>query len=406
MSAPVKDTLSPLISDGTALTPDWRFTFADAGAGVATITPVIGTLTPTFSRASTAWTRLSTGLWASVAAGSPRAYYNEAGQYMGVLLECVAVTYRGLWSRDLTNAAWVKTGAPTVALTGTGIDGVANSCTAVTASAGATILQSYTAGSAQPWNFAPFIKRVSGTGTLEITCNGGATWVDVSSSLSSTVFRQVYCGATGLANPQWGFRFGTAGDQFLIDMANLTQGTTRMITPYATTSAAVTHVADSLTYPVPSAGGRTLLAVGSVRQNPAASAAPSHAMMVDVGDGTTSNHNIAYFSPTGTSIVASMYAGGISQFTSSKSLTIDVDKNYTIAATTFTNNVQSAMGIPADATVSVLDTTATMPTESRMMVGAYAASSGALTGCLRRIDIWSHPLPDNTLLGLARSNYD
>ena len=73
-------------------------------------------------RASTKYVSASDGLYASVPAG-----VFGLGSNNGGLIE-EARTNDALWSRDMTNAAWVKT-TMTTALNAVGIDGTANSAT-------------------------------------------------------------------------------------------------------------------------------------------------------------------------------------------------------------------------------------------------------------------------------------
>lgn len=123
-----------------------------------------------------------------------------------------------LWNRDLTNAAWTKSNV-TAAKTVTGADNVANSASSITATAAnGTILQALTLASSQNVVGA-WIKRITGTGTLEMTMNGGTTWVSVTSQLVGGFngFARVSIPVQTVTNPSVGFRIGTSGDAFGID---------------------------------------------------------------------------------------------------------------------------------------------------------------------------------------------
>ncbi len=77
------------------------------------------------------------------------------------LLSEEARTCENLWSRDLTNAAWVASNM-TTAKNFAGLDRIANSCTTLTAgAANATLLQSITLASTT-LEFAAFVSRVTG----------------------------------------------------------------------------------------------------------------------------------------------------------------------------------------------------------------------------------------------------
>lgn len=237
------------------LLPSFWVPFADLGAGVVSLTEIRTNATPTFTRATTAWTRLSTGLWASVASGSPRSYYDANLIYRGFLCEG-ATTNRCLQSRDLNTAAWTASNI-TPAKTQTGIDGVANSCSLITASAGnGTILQGITSASAAR-SFSCWMKRAVGTGTISLTLDNGSTYTDITSQINSSTFSLVQAQQT-VTNPTVGFKITTSGDAVIVDMCQEETGAFAT-TPYPATVAAVTRNDDVLSYPI----GNINNAVGS-----------------------------------------------------------------------------------------------------------------------------------------------
>jgi hypothetical protein len=251
-----------VISD---LPADLMVNLADAGAGAVNTAVLQGTGPATFTRATTAWTKLSTGLWASVASGTARSFYlgmdTAVGSYGGYLGE-EARTNSTLQCRDLTNAAWTKSNA-TAAKTQIGIDGVTNSASSLTASAGnGTALQAITLASA-PSVFSAFIKRLVGTGEIDVTQDNGSTWTNITSLINSTTFTQVQLPMATLANPTVGFRIVTSGDSIAIDMAQQESpvGNSVASTPIPTTVAAVTRNVDILTYPF---SGNASTSAGSV----------------------------------------------------------------------------------------------------------------------------------------------
>ena len=187
---------------------------------------------------------------------SASAPVDAKGPY-GYLPEGARTNY-ALYSRTWTNAAWVASNV-TAAQTQTGVDGVANSAASLTASAGnGTLLQSITLAS-QANVFQPFIKRITGTGEVDITLDGGTTWTNITSQINSSTFTQVQATETA-ANPQIGFRIVTSGDAIAVDMGDM-QGGTFASTPIPTTTVAVTRNADVLTYP---SAGNILDAAGTV----------------------------------------------------------------------------------------------------------------------------------------------
>lgn len=128
-------------------------------------------------------------------------------------------TCRNLWARDLTNAAWVSGGGGLAAVKNvTGADGVGNAATRLTASgANATRLQNITLASSTVL-LQMEIKRITGTGNVDLTVDGGATWTTVAVGAN---FAQVSISQAGVTNPSIGIRLATAGDVVGVDFVNL-----------------------------------------------------------------------------------------------------------------------------------------------------------------------------------------
>jgi hypothetical protein len=157
-----------------------------------------------------------------------------------------AATNNLLYSRDLSNAAWSTKTNITAAKTATGLDGIANTATTLTATAAdATILQPITLASAARCASA-YIKRRTGTGTISFTQDGGSTWTDITAQINGSTWSRVEITAT-LANPSVGFKISTSGDAIDVDCVQNEAGTVAT-SPIVTTTAAVTRNADSLTY--------------------------------------------------------------------------------------------------------------------------------------------------------------
>ena len=197
--------------------------------------------TETFTRATTGtYVDAQDGLVKSAAIDTPR-YERMADGGVGLLMEGTC-TNRALHSPDLTNVAWVKTNC-TAAKDATGIDGQASSASTLTAtSAIATCLQTVTIGSAA-LTYSVHIKRKTGVGTIEITTDGGTTWSDITSSLSSSGFVRSSLNQT-IANPQFGIRITTSGDEVEVD-ANQLEELEFASSYIPTTTTAVTRDSDS-----------------------------------------------------------------------------------------------------------------------------------------------------------------
>jgi hypothetical protein len=194
----------------------------DLGAGAVNTVPAIaaGSAVTTFTRASIDWTKLASGLWAPVATGVARSHYLGRDTAVGA--------YGGFWPepagaqlipttaaiRDMRDASWVAVGI-TPTLTATGIDGVPNSCTTLTATApNGTILQTLVAAASSRTNSA-FVRRRTGSGAILL--RQGTATLDITASLSSIIFTRPQLNDNEL-NVAYGFQMATTGDQIDVDM--------------------------------------------------------------------------------------------------------------------------------------------------------------------------------------------
>jgi hypothetical protein len=173
----------------------------------------------TVTRDTTARRFNSAGLIASVASGIPRLDYYTSGGTAGcpALLVEPAATNLVLHSRDLTNAVWSGTNVTRVK-NAVGADGVASGATTLTATAASgTVLQALSHAS-QSRVFSAYVRRVTGTGAIQMTTNNGTTWTTVT---ISSLYTQVACAAQTVASGTIGFRMAVSGDVIEVDF---TQG--------------------------------------------------------------------------------------------------------------------------------------------------------------------------------------
>jgi hypothetical protein len=146
---------------------------------------------------------------------------------------------RLLHNRDLTQAAWVATNI-TPAKDQIGADGVSNSASSITSTAGnGTILQTITSASAARATSA-YVRRVTGSGAVEMTQNGGTTWTAVTVTGDWT---RVQIPTATVTNPVVGFRIVASGDAIAVDYVQCEDGTD-ITSPIATGAATATRSAD------------------------------------------------------------------------------------------------------------------------------------------------------------------
>ncbi len=190
----------------------------------------------TYTCASIAY-ELVNGIWTQFAVNKPR--FKVVNGVTTFTTE-PAATNLLLFSRDMTNAAWVKTNA-TAALTATGADGVANSASTLTATAAnATVLQTITQVATND-NSSFIMRRRTGSGVVNIT-QDGVTFFPVT---LTSAFTRFYLAPATLTNPVVGIQIVTSGDAIDVDFGQLETGSVPT-SPIVTTTVSVTRAATSL----------------------------------------------------------------------------------------------------------------------------------------------------------------
>jgi hypothetical protein len=145
---------------------------------------------------------------------------------------------RILWCRDATQANWVSTNV-TAAKDQTGIDGVANAASSLTATANdGTCIQTITLASGSRTG-SVYLKRITGTGNVQVTLDG-STYSTV--ELSDTEWRRIVLSGT-VTNPTVGIKLAVSGDAVAMDYGQVEDGANET-SPILTTNAAVTRAAD------------------------------------------------------------------------------------------------------------------------------------------------------------------
>lgn len=193
----------------------------------------------TYTAPSTKWILGSNGLYSS--GTTLRTEYNTSGVALGLRLEEQRI-WLALQNRDGAQAAWTKTNG-TATRTATGADGVSSNATTFTAtSANATIIQNITSGAATRIT-SLLIRRRTGSGTIELTQDNGATWTDITSGVTSAGYVVKATPSASLANPQVGIRLATSGDAIDFDFFGHEVGSF-VTSPVEVAGASVTRTAD------------------------------------------------------------------------------------------------------------------------------------------------------------------
>ena len=158
----------------------------------------------------------------------------------GLLIE-EARTNRILWCRDATQTQWVKTNV-TAAKDQTGVDGVANAASSLTATANdGTCIQTITLASGSRTG-SVYLKRITGTGNVQVTLDG-TTYSTV--DLSASEWRRIVLSGT-VTNPTVGIKLAVSGDAVAMDYGQVEDGLFAT-TPILTTAATATRAVDVVT---------------------------------------------------------------------------------------------------------------------------------------------------------------
>ncbi len=258
--------------------------------------------------------------------GPRRAYDRLTGDFEGVWVEETRTCY-ALHNRNLADAVWTKTNV-TAAQDQVGVDGVANSASSIVATAAnGTVLQSITDAS-RARCLAADVKRLNGTGTIQMTMDNGTTWTSVTVT-STTQWTRVSIPSQTLANPVIGFRIATSGDAIAVDFVQTENGavsTSRIFTE----AAQVARAAETLEITGSAFSNFYNSTEGTfIVEWEALDVSASSRYLWSVSDGTNNNRNFVLVSAT--SPRAQAVVAGVSGSTAASTPTVSPDVLYKMA---------------------------------------------------------------------------
>jgi len=309
----------------------------------------------------------------------------------GLLIE-EARTNECLQSRDQTQAAWTKT-TMTAALDQTGADGVANSASSLLATAGnATSLQAIVSAANVVRAFSVSVRRLVGTGGIDITIDNGATWTSITSSINAVTYTRVSRVQT-LANPTVGFRIQTNADKIAVDFCQEETAVSNSLASSPTTATAgatVTRNVDAISLALGawySATEGTIFAEYII-----SSLANTSPGIVEIGDGTATQRLTIYQASAGPQTF--MFCANVV-----------TQVNQAMTGTPTANTIQRAVmnyklndfAASNNGTAVVTDVVATIPTVTTLYLGDAGTGSFPLNGWLRKVAYWT-PKRDNAQL--------
>lgn len=348
----------------------------------------------TVTRATAATRVNASGFIESVASGIPRLDYFASGGTVGcpALLVEPAATNLALQSRDLSQGVWVKTNV-TAVKNAVGADGFASGATTLTATAASgTVLQAIV-NISQSRVFSAYVRRVTGTGAVEMTTNGGTNWTAV--TISST-YTQVACAAQTVLNGSVGFRMAVSGDVIEVDY---TQGEVGPVatSPIPTTTGSVTRNADvvSVTGAVSGSIGQT---EGTIYAEVDLRSFANVGYIAAISDGTSSNRleiykftdSKIYFDRISATQSALSSAGG-SAYTVPTILKIAVGYK----------SGDSRMYINGVAATTQQTQTFTFGTLTKVNIGSSRSNGQAFNDRIRAVALYNTRLTDSELAALT-----
>lgn len=350
------------------------------------------------------------GLTACYLAGSDGVFRLKAANSIkiadGIGLACFDNSvYYALQNRDLTQAVWTKVGC-TAART-TGADGLSNTGSLLTATTpSATCAQAITLVSTTLL-LSAVIKRVTGSGAVSISMDGGVT----STALSlTTAYQQLAAPQQTVVNPQVVIHLATSGDAVAIDFVDLEGGGNACpivpSPPVAVTTAAVTRFREIPEinngrggggYPNGALGERWLNAINSGQ---AAMYVEFTGNPATVSGGPVTTDGIQPFSAA---IPGSSLGIVGSAFTSNVVLT-----GWNKAMSGFASSATAGGGgaiirgcLNGGPLVSTTGT-AGAATTTHMVLGGNGSGANALNGYIARIALFDHLPPDSLFVEATR----
>jgi len=256
----------------------------------------------TFTRATNATRVNSSGLIESVASGVPR--IDRLGQSCPALLVEASGQNQALWSRDLSvSGTWAASGI-TAVRNAVGADGAASGATTLTATAASATITQNISHASQSRIFSAYMRRVSGTGQIQLTTNGGTNWQTVT---LTSAFAPFNSGAQTVASGQVGIRMIASGDVIEVDFTQAEVGPIAT-SPITTTSGAVSPAADVISASGALVSGLIGQTEGTIYAEVDLRSLPSGPFLT-ISDGTDGNRiQLSFLSNT--PLLASIRVGG------------------------------------------------------------------------------------------------
>lgn len=345
-----------------------------------------------FSRGSTGYFRNADGFLHQATLDQPRFDYgyelDAPPSQRGLLIEG-AIAQLAQHTNDFTQTVWTKSSI-TAALDEVGPDNTSNSASSLLATgANGTADQAITSANGSH-SFSPYLKRLVGSGTIEISLDGGTTYTSVSLTSSWKRFSITQV----VTNPTLRIRIATSGDKVAVWCAGC-EARARASSPMPRGSAAFSRSADVATITGFDFSDFFVDGPGTlfVRFDQPVTNHLSSKAVLSISDGTTSEDFIIFSSAVGDGIGRLQIHDGASLVTNlaTSAPTPGAPERH-IMTWRDTPSFRAAGAANGDSVGE--DLSGSLPTVSRMTFGATGSGSSPAYGYLQRVQYWNSEFSD------------
>lgn len=305
----------------------------------------------------------------------------------GLLIE-EARTNRLLWCRDATQTQWAKTDI-TAAKDQTGIDGVANAASSLTATDdGGTCIQTITLASGSRTG-SVYLKRLVGSGTVQVSLDG-STWSTV--DLSADEWRRIVLSGT-VTNPVVGIKLAVSGDAVAMDFGQVEDGAFAT-TPILTTGASATRAVDAATMQGENFNGWITQGKGTMTCTFLDTLSTGSFWSITVG--SVVNY-LQLFKQSATSIrFNNGYSSNLSDVISTASVPVPGGFN---TASVGWQNYNTSMSVSGQPAIREATTRSKLvfPSFTFMRIGSNTLGNATTTSCIKRLTYFPDRLKDDGL---------
>lgn len=348
-----------------------------------------------------------------LATGLPRVMSGAVDDpVLGLMQEGHARTNYAWRGHDLSNATWVKSNM-TCTMTATGLRGTANSASRCTSTASnGTAIQTIGFSLSHEFSTSLYVRRVTGSGAVQVTVDGVTYLTDIASSLSTTLWKRygpnqmVGCTAGTSANgftgslcitntalhatalaPVVGIRLATSGDVVEVDFVQHEDGANATSPIETNGDANVDRNAELADMPISFNGSTNQWCASATVVIPNAGGATFRRVHGVPGDGSlggadSTTYDDSYYNA---GVLTGEFTANGSSLAIATSLTFGT--NVRARTTTLLEVVQGAACIDGACSEKVLSSAAgNLDTWTRFRLVGFNSTNGAFNGVIKNVE--------------------